>query len=106
MPTTKNINIKKVIFLFLAAGLTYGAIAQDSTRRAGMKDMRKDLRDLKKDKVERAADLKAGDKAAAKAESKDIKADKKDIQTDKKQLQSEGLKHPIHKAERQIKKHK
>jgi hypothetical protein len=82
--------MKKAIFLFLCIGLTYGVMAQDSTRKAGMKDMRKDLRDLKKDK----------------AEAKDIRSDKKDIQADKKQLQSEGVKHPIHKAEKQIKKHK
>ena len=37
--------------------------------------------------------------------SKDIKADKKDIASDAKTLKSEGVKHPVKRAERQIKKH-
>jgi hypothetical protein len=98
--------MKKVFFLLIGATLTIGAMAQDSTRKAGMKDLRKDIRDKRADKVARAADIKAGDKTAAKAETADIKADKKDIQGDKKTLQSEGVKHPIRRADRQIRKAK
>ncbi len=97
--------MKKLLFVCLCAMITFGAAAQDSTRKAGMKDMRKDIRDLKKDKKERAADIKAGDKDAAKLETGDIKADKKDIASDAKTLKSEGVKHPVRRAEKQIKKH-
>lgn len=94
--------MKKIFFLLIGATLTIGAMAQDSARKAGMKDMRKDIRDVRADKSARAADIAAGNKAAAKAETKDIKADKKDIQSDKKTLQREGVKHPIRRAKKQI----
>jgi hypothetical protein len=97
--------MKKLFFLLLCAGLTFTVSAQDSARKAGMKDLRKDLRDLNKDKKERAADLKAGDKDAAVQETKDIKKDKKDIAADAKTLKSEGVKHPIKTAAKQIKNH-
>ena len=97
--------MKKLFFLIICAGLTFTVSAQDSARKAGMKDLRKDLRDVKKDKKERAADLKAGDKDAAKQETKDIKADKKEIAADAKTLKAKGVKHPVRRAEKQIKHH-
>jgi hypothetical protein len=97
--------MKKLLFLCLCTGLTLGAIAQDSARKAGMKDMRKDVRDLKKDKKERAADVKAGNKEAATQQTKDIKSDKKDIAADAKTLKAEGVKHPVKRAVRQVKVH-
>ena len=53
--------MKKLVFILFASCLTLGAMAQDSARKAGMKDLRKDLRDVNADKKARAAD-----KAAAK----------------------------------------
>lgn len=95
--------MKKILFVMLCAGLTFGAMAQDSARKAGMKDMRKDLKDINKDKKERAADLKAGNKTAAAAETKDIRSDKKDVAKDARKLKKEGIKHPVKRAQKQIK---
>jgi hypothetical protein len=97
--------MKKLLIVLLCAGIASGIHAQDSTKKAGMKDLRKDIRDVKKDKTARAADLKAGDKTAAAAETQDIKSDKKDIASDAKSLKAQGVKHPVKRAERQIKKH-
>ncbi|MDE3236379.1 MAG: hypothetical protein KGO81_10530 [Bacteroidota bacterium] len=95
--------MKKVVFFSaLALILSTGVMAQDSARRAGMKDMRKDLRDIHRDKAERRKEIKEGDKAAAKADTRDIKADKKDVNSDRKELQKEGVKHPVRRAQHQI----
>jgi hypothetical protein len=108
--------MKKTVFL-LAPGLffTVAAMAQTgattSTKttqnpavKSGMKDMRHDIRDERKDKRERAKAIENGNTAKAKKLTKDIHADQKDINQDKKQLQSEGVKHPIKRADRQIHK--
>jgi hypothetical protein len=106
--------MKKTVFL-LASGLffTVAAMAQTGATtsttttqnpavKSGMKDLRHDIRDERKDKRQRAEALENGNKARAKKLTKDIHSDQKDINQDKKQLQSEGVKHPIKRADRQI----
>ena len=52
------------------------------------RDIKKDKGEIKKDRVDRKADIKAGDKAAAVKETKEIKAEKADIRQDKKDLKA------------------
>ena len=99
--------MKKVILTLLVAMLTAGAFAQTTTpaktdKQNDMKDLRKDVRDTRHDKRLKAYELKHGDKAEAKAETKDIKADNKDIKGDVKDLKQDGVKHPLKRADRQI----
>ncbi len=71
--------------------------------------LRKDIKEQRKDKMERKADLKAGNKTGAAKITEDIKADKADVKNDVKKLKSEGVKHPVHRAEQphlaRIKRH-
>ncbi len=104
--------MKKIALLVFTAFMTGAVFAQTPTtagtaateKKQDMKDLRKDIRAERKDKRERKEDIKEGDKAAAKAETKDIKADKKDIKADAKDLRKDGVKHPIHRADRQIRR--
>jgi hypothetical protein len=64
------------------------------------------LKEIKKEKKDRKADLKAGKIADAAKDSKEIKKDKKDLAKDAKGLKKEGVKHPIKRAEKQIRRPK
>jgi hypothetical protein len=103
-------------------------------KRVDQKDINADKKDIKGDvgtvknlEAQRKADIASGDKAGAKAltgqiknEKKDINTDKKDINGDRKErnadnkdihkdakdLKGDGVKHPVHRAEHQIKKHR
>lgn len=99
--------MKKLFLLGLLAMGSTCLFAQSATdtRKQDMKEIRSDVRDLKNDEQARRADLKAGDKDAAKAVTPEIKADKKDLGTDVKQAKQDGIKHPLHRAKRQIRKH-
>lgn len=99
--------MKKLFLLgFLAVSSTcLFAQTTPPDKKQDMKEVRTDVVDLKKDEVARKADLKAGDKAAAKAVTTDIRADKKELGADVKNAKQEGIKHPIHRAKRQIHKH-
>ena len=104
-------NMKKLLMAAFFTAVTMGAFAQTATpanadKKQDMKDVRHDIRDVNKDKKLRNADLKAGDKVAARAETKDINADKKDIKGDAKDLRHDGVKHPIKRAHRQIRRHR
>ena len=85
--------------LFLAASVvSFGQTPAKSTANPTVKaatphqelkrDIKKDKDQIKKDKVDRKADVKAGDKAAAVRETKEIKAEKADIRQDKKDLKA------------------
>jgi len=95
--------MKKLLSVIAGALLfSFTSMAQEPATKTGMKDMRKDIRDVRKDKRQRHEALENGNKAKAKKLTKDIKGDKKDINGDRKNLQSEGVKHPIKRADRQI----
>ena len=102
--------MKKIIFASLASLIfSMGAMAQTTTppaadKQADMKNLRKDMRDAKKDKVQLKKEVKEGDKDAAKDIKKDLKTDKKDIKADAKDLRAVGVKHPVKRAERQIRR--
>lgn len=106
----KTFVMKKIIFASIASLLfSVCTMAQTTTppvtdKQADMKDLRKDVRDIKKDKALRHKELKEGDKAAAKEITEEIKADKKDIKHDVKDLKADGVKHPVKRAEKQIRK--
>lgn len=70
----------------------------------GMKDLRKDLRDVKKDRHQLHREIKEGDKAGARAVGRDIREDKKDIHEDAAALKGQGVKHPIKRAGHQIRR--
>lgn len=101
--------MKKVILTLFVGLLTAGAFAQTTTptvatsdKQQDMKDLKKDVRDVRHDKKLKAYEVKHHDKAEATAETKDIKADKKDIHGDVKDLKQDGAKHPLKRADRQI----
>ena len=98
--------MKKVILTLLVAMFAVGAFAQTTTpktdKKQDMKDLRKDDKEVRRDKRLRNYELKHGDKAEAKAETKDIKADKKDMAGDVKDLKKDGVKHPMKRANAQI----
>lgn len=100
--------MKKIILTLLVAMFAAGAFAQTTTpqtdKKQDMKDLRKDDRDLRHDKRLRNYEAKHGDKAEAKAETKDIKKDKKDMTGDVKDLKADGVKHPMKRANRQIRR--
>ena len=100
--------MKKLTLTVLTGMLAMGAFAQTTATTAqtdktqGMKDVRKDTRDIRHDKGIRHYEMKHGDKAEAKAETRDIKADKKDRAADAKNLKKDGIKHPVKRADKQI----
>lgn len=100
--------MKKIFFASVAAMLfSLTAMAQTpatpvSDKKQDMKDVRKDIRDIRKDKSQRRKEWKEGDKAEAKELTKDIQMDKKGIRKDAKDLREDGMKHPIHRADKQI----
>jgi Ni/Co efflux regulator RcnB len=101
--------MKKVILTLCVGLFTAAAFAQTTTpataaadKKQDMKDLRKDVRDERHDKQLKTYEVKHGDKAEAKAETKNIKADKKDINGDVKDLRGDGVKHPLKHADRQI----
>ena len=102
--------MKKTILTLFVGLLTAGAFAQTTVpataaskdKHNDMKDLRKDVRDEHHDRKLHTYDVKHHDKAEAKAETKDIKADKKDIHGDAKDLKSDGVKHPLKRADKQI----
>lgn len=100
--------MKKVtLTLLIAMFFAIGAFAQTTTpkttdKKQDMKDLRKDDREVRHDKRLRNYELKHGDKAEAKAETKDIQADKKDMAGDVKDLKKDGVKHPLKRANKQI----
>ncbi len=102
----KTLIMKKVLFLFVFSALSFCAMSQTSEKKVEMKDVRKDLKDIKKERKDRNADLKAGNTADAAKDSKEIKKDKKDLAKDAKGLKKEGVKHPIKRAEKQIRRAK
>ena len=102
----KPLIMKKVLFLFVFSTLSVFAMSQTSEKKVEMKDVRKDLKEIKKEKKERNADLKAGKIADAVKDTKEIKKDKKDVAKDAKDLKKEGVKHPIKRAEKQIRRAK
>ena len=102
----KLLIMKKVLFLFVFSTLSFFAMSQTSEKKVEMKDVRKDLKEIKKEKKDRNADLKAGKIADAAKDSKEIKKDKKDVAKDAKDLKKEGVKHPIKRAEKQIRRAK
>ncbi|HEU5365400.1 MAG TPA: hypothetical protein VFU62_07705 [Hanamia sp.] len=99
--------MKKAILTLFVGLLTAGAFAQTTAtastdQHKDMKDLKKDVREVRHDKKLKAYEVKHGDKAEAKAENKDIKGDKKDIKGDVKNLKQDGVKHPLKRADRQI----
>lgn len=67
-----------------------------------MKDLRHDIRSDRKERIIRKHDVKTGNTLGAKDATRDIKADNKDIASDRKELRSEGVKHPVRRAHREI----
>ncbi|HEY8657760.1 MAG TPA: hypothetical protein VIL78_01920 [Hanamia sp.] len=98
--------MKKVILTLLVAMFAAGAFAQTTTpktdKKQDMKDLRKDDKEVRRDKRQRNFELKHGEKAAALVQTKDIKADKKNIAGDVKDLKKDGVKHPMKHANAQI----
>ncbi len=107
---TKIIYMKKLLFVSIASFVfSMGAIAQSTTppaseKKAAMKDLRKDVRGVHKDKAVLKNEVKEGDKEAAKALKKDINSDRKDIKQDAKYLKADGVKHPVKRAARQMRR--
>ena len=78
-------------------------MAQTSTTlKAHKKELRKDIRERKTDKKEVIADIKAKDKAAAKAGVQELKVDRKEIKQETVALKAKGAKHHEKKAHMQI----
>ncbi len=98
--------MRKVTLTVLAAMFVVGAFAQTTTpqtdKKQDMKELRKNTRDIRHDKRLRNYELKHGDKAEARAETKNIQADKKERKGDIKDLKNDGVKHPMARANRQI----
>ncbi len=90
-------------FLMIAAASAQAPNTPAGVKKEGMKDMRKDIRTERADKRTRAADVKEGHYKAANAENKQVQADKRNVHSEQHALKSEGVKHPIIKADRQIK---
>jgi hypothetical protein len=111
--TFKKINkittMKKVIFIIAGVMFTLTTMAQTSTTiKSDMKDLRKDIREKNATKRDVTSDIKARDKAAAKASIQELKADRKEIKKDAIALKAQGVNHPVKKAHKQmhkIKKH-
>ncbi|MEO8720068.1 MAG: hypothetical protein ABI297_07425 [Ginsengibacter sp.] len=101
--------MKKVILTLFVGIFTAGAFAQTTTstnanadNHKEMKDLKKDVRDVRHDRKVRAYELKHHDKAEAKAEAKEIKGDKKEIAGNVRNLKNDGMKHPLMRADKQI----
>ena len=106
----KKHNMKKVLFLAVATIFSTAMFAQTTTPvtttdvKTDMKDLRKDIKNERQDKRQRKADIKAGNTVAATDMTKAIKAEKKDIRGDASDLKADGVKHPVQRANRQIKR--
>ncbi|MEN9684441.1 MAG: hypothetical protein RLZZ28_227 [Bacteroidota bacterium] len=100
--------MKTILFAVLTMGVfSIGAGAQNNAslneeKNAEMKDLKKDIRDVHRDKAARKHELREGDKAEARKLNRDIREDKKDIKEDRRDLREEGVKHPEKRARKQL----
>ena len=103
--------MKKIIICSAAAlvmtvsikAQTTNTINQTSTEvNEGMKDLRGELRDVKKDKHKLRNKLKKGDYTGAKEIGKDIRSDKREIHQGVLAQKDDGVKHPVRHADRQM----
>ena len=100
--------MKKSIFVFaMALCISLSTNAQNAQissheKKDDLKELRKNLRDLEKDKFLVRKEFKEGDISEVKDLRKDINADRKEIKRDVRDLKAEGVKHPIKKVERQV----
>jgi hypothetical protein len=109
--------MKKILLIAVAALFSGAAFAQTTTpvaatpadtrtptEKAQMKDLRQDERAYDNKKAEAKHAINKGYIAAAKTDLAAEKADKQDIKADAKTLKSEGVKHPVKLAAKQIKR--
>ena len=96
----KKLSLSIATMMF--AMMLFAQDAQNPQTAKQMTDLRKDIKDVRKDKVKRNMALRQGNKEEVKELNKGIKQDKQDIKDDAKNLKAEGVKHPIKRAERQI----
>ena len=97
-------NLIMVAALFLATSI--GINAQTAPVKQGMKDLRQDVKAKRQDKRQLKAAVATGNKAAVRAEKIELKGDRRNIAVDRKNLKAHGVKHPVKKAKRQIRRHK
>ncbi|MBI3883038.1 MAG: hypothetical protein HY305_02160, partial [Sphingobacteriales bacterium] len=90
--------MKKVVFILFGALLTTGAFAQN--KQAEEKQLRNDVREVKKQRSDVKEEVKDGKLDKAVQEHKDVKAAKAMEHKHAKHLkQAHGVKHPITKAQ-------
>jgi hypothetical protein len=98
--------MKKLVSLSIAVFFTVAAFSQqtpNADKKQDMKDLRKDIKDVRSDKRDRKQDIRTGHYGDARRDTKDIRADKRDIRSDRRDLKEDGVKHPVRRADRQIK---
>ncbi len=102
--SSKYIDMKKIVFLFVGALMALGAFAQTTpTKKAAEKDLRKDVKELKVERKERNKKIAKGQFKKASKDQKEINADRKHMNANKKHLKNKGVKHPIEKAKEEVK---
>lgn len=90
--TNKILIMKNLFLLVFAATMSTALFAQTTpTKKEERKDLKMDVKDIKKNRKELKTDIKNGDKNAAKLERQNIKADRKDMRQDAKEM---VIKHP------------
>ena len=99
----KNLVIVAALFLATSIGVT-AQTAPTAPVKEEMKDMRQQIKQKRQDVRERKQDIATGNTAAAHAETQEIRGDKSAIAADRQTLQAEGVKHPVRKAKREIKR--
>src|SRR5471030_603954 len=101
--------MKKLSLMVTGILFSVAALAQTTTtpttpaEKAQMKDLRQDVRAYDNQKADAKAAINKGDLATAKTDLANAKADKADIKADASTLKSEGVKHPVKVADKQVK---
>lgn len=90
------------ILVFSMGAMAQSTTPQTSEKKEAMKDLRKDIRGMHKDRMALKNEIKEGDIEAAKALKKDINHGRNDIRQDARDLKEDGVKHPVKRAARQI----
>ena len=93
-----------MIILFSIVSMSFAnAQTPQATKKAEMKDLKKDVVEKKDERKEMGKDLTHAKFKHALHERKEVRADKKDIKHDEARLENQGVKHPVAKVKHDIK---
>jgi hypothetical protein len=104
----KLLIMKTIVSIAAGIILTFSAMGQtpEQKKKEEMKDLKKDVVEKREDQKQVTKDLTHAKVKKAVNDHKEVHADRQDMKADEARLKSEGVKHPKYKARHKIKAEK